>query len=146
MIDPKLWSQIQVTGITEADYERAVRHIDTINAMNNLTYNGIFIYDNFKMDHYHLTSNTFGRLGYKRSDVNNIGSIFIDAFITPEGQKAIWKATHTINNTSGAIVKMKKEASYYTAIMTTSPKTTGSCHVSNIRLWSLPLMAEYGCR
>ena len=51
MIDPKLWSQIQVTGITEADYERAVRHIDTINAMNNLTYNGIFIYDNFKMDH-----------------------------------------------------------------------------------------------
>lgn len=92
MIDPKLWSQIQVTGITEAAYERAVRHIDTINAMNNLTYNGIFIYDNFKMDHYHLTSNTFGRLGYKRSDVNNIGSIFIDAFITPEGQKAIWKA------------------------------------------------------
>lgn len=92
MIDPKLWSQIQVTGITESDYERAVRHIDTINAMNNLTYNGIFIYDNFKMDHFYLTPNTFGRLGYKRSDVNNIGRIFIDAFITPEGQKAIWKA------------------------------------------------------
>ena len=92
MIDPKLWSQIQVTGITEADYERAVRHIDTINAMNNLTYNGIFIYDNFKMDHFYLTPNTFGRLGYKRSDVNNIGRIFIDTFITPEGQKAIWKA------------------------------------------------------
>ena len=92
MIDPKLWSQIQVTGITEADYERAVRHIDTINAMNNLTYNGIFIYDNFKMEHYYLAPNSFGRLGYKRIDVNNIGRIFIDAFITPEGQKAIWKA------------------------------------------------------
>lgn len=92
MIDPKLWSQIQVTGITEADYERAVRHIDTINAMNNLTYNGIFIYDNFKMEHYYLAPNSFGGLGYKKSDVNNIGRIFIDAFITPEGQKAIWKA------------------------------------------------------
>lgn len=92
MIDPKLWSQIQVTGITEADYERAVRHIDTINAMNNLTYNGIFIYDHFRMEHLYLTHNPFGRLGYKRSDINNIGRIFIDAFITPEGKKAIWKA------------------------------------------------------
>lgn len=146
MIDPKLWSQIQVTGITEAAYERAVRHIDTINAMNNLTYNGIFIYDNFKMDHYHLTSNTFGRLGYKRSDVNNIGSIFIDAFITPEGQKAIWKAYAYYQQYVWSHSEDEKEASYYTAIMTTSPKTTGSCHVSNIRLWSLPLMAEYGCR
>ncbi len=67
MIDPKLWSQIQVTGITEADYERAVRHIDTINAMNNL------IYDHFRMEHLYLTHNPFGRLGYKRSDINNIG-------------------------------------------------------------------------
>ena len=92
MIDPKLWSQIQVTGITEADYERAVRHIDTINAMTNLTYNGIFIYDHFRMEHLYLTHNPFGRLGYKRSDINNIGRIFIDAFITPEGKKAIWKA------------------------------------------------------
>ncbi len=73
MIDPKLWSQIQVTGITEADYERAARHITAINAIANFTYNGMFIYDNFKMEHYYSAPNAFGGLGYNRSDVNNIG-------------------------------------------------------------------------
>lgn len=91
MIDPKLWSQIQVTGITEADYERAARHITAINAIANFTYNGMFIYDNFKMEHYYSAPNAFGGLGYNRSDVNNIGKIFIDAFISADGQKAIWK-------------------------------------------------------
>ena len=37
MIDTELLSQIQAAGITDADYERAERHIEVLKTLSNLT-------------------------------------------------------------------------------------------------------------
>lgn len=89
MIDTELLSQIQAAGITDADYERAERHIEVLKTLSNLTYKGIFIYDNFKRKYLYISPNPFGWLEYNKEAFENMGSIFIDAFIKPNSKKAI---------------------------------------------------------
>ena len=89
MIDTELLSQIQAAGITDADYERVERHIEVLKTLSNLTYKGIFIYDNFKRKYLYMSPNPFGWLEYNKEAFENMGSIFIDAFIKPNSKKAI---------------------------------------------------------
>lgn len=49
-IDPELLKEIQVTGITEADYERAAKYKDDIEHVEPLFNEGMYIFDYFKMD------------------------------------------------------------------------------------------------
>lgn len=55
-IDPELLKQIQVTGITEADYKRASKHIETIKTIESMFFQCIYIYDYFKMELYFMSS------------------------------------------------------------------------------------------
>lgn len=55
-IDPELLKQIQVTGITEADYERALKHIEAIKTIESLFFQDFIIYDYFKMEPYFISS------------------------------------------------------------------------------------------
>ena len=91
MIDTELLSQIQAAGITDADYERAERHIEALKPLSNLTYKGVFIYDNFKMKYLYISPNPFGWIGYSKGAFESMGNIFIDAFIKPDSKKAIWR-------------------------------------------------------
>lgn len=49
-IDPELLKEIQVTGITEADYERAAKYKEDIEHVESLFYEVMYIYDLFKMN------------------------------------------------------------------------------------------------
>lgn len=49
-IDPELLKEIQVTGITDADYERAAKYKDDIEHVEPLFNEGMYIFDYFKMD------------------------------------------------------------------------------------------------
>lgn len=49
-IDPELLKEIQVTGITDADYERAAKYKEDIEHVEPLFYEGMYIFDYFKMD------------------------------------------------------------------------------------------------
>ena len=49
-IDPELLKEIQVTGITDADYVRAAKYKEDIEHVEPLFYEGMYIYDFFKMD------------------------------------------------------------------------------------------------
>lgn len=45
MIDTKMLTQIQATGITDADYERVAQYIDTIKVMEPLSFQKVYIVD-----------------------------------------------------------------------------------------------------
>ena len=49
-IDPELLKEIQVTGITDADYERAAKYKEDIEHVESLFNEGMYIYDLFKMN------------------------------------------------------------------------------------------------
>lgn len=53
MIDTKMLTQIQATGITDADYERVAQYIDTIKVMEPLSFQKVYIVDYFKMNYYY---------------------------------------------------------------------------------------------
>ncbi len=55
-IDPELLKDIQVTGITEADYARATKHIEAIKTVESLFFQCFFIYDYYKMEFYFISS------------------------------------------------------------------------------------------
>lgn len=57
-IDPELLKDIQVTGITEADYERASKHIEAIKTIESMFFQCIYIYDYFKMELYYASPHT----------------------------------------------------------------------------------------
>lgn len=48
-IDPELLKEIQVTGITDADYERAAKYKEDIEHVESLFNEGMYIYDLFKI-------------------------------------------------------------------------------------------------
>lgn len=63
-IDPELLKKIQVTGITEADYERAAKYKEDIVHVQPLFYEGMYIYDFFKMNLFcvsHLSKSYFNK-------------------------------------------------------------------------------------
>ena len=90
-IDPELLKEIQVTGITDADYERAAKYKEDIEHVESLFYEGMYIYDLFKMYFFCVSPQGKNYFNIAKDDLvdyvfNHISDNVKYYFLEPNGQ------------------------------------------------------------
>lgn len=88
-IDPELLKDIQVTGITEADYERAAKYKEDIEHVESLFNEGMYIYDLFKMNLFCVSPLSKSYFNIAKDDLVD----YVFGHINPEDNNVMWKLT-----------------------------------------------------
>ena len=119
-IDPELLKEIQVTGITDADYERAAKYKEDIEHVEPLFYEGMYIFDYFKMDLFCVSPQGKSYFNIAKDDLVD----YVFGHINQEDNNVMWKLTGKCQE----FVKLlpEKERKNYVFNYTT-PHRTGQC-------------------
>ena len=88
-IDPELLKEIQVTGITDADYERAAKYKEDIEHVEPLFYEGMYIFDYFKMDLFCVSPQGKNYFNIAKGDLVD----YVFGHINQEDNNVMWKLT-----------------------------------------------------
>lgn len=88
-IDPELLKEIQVTGITEADYERAAKYKEDIEHVEPLFYEGMCIFDYFKMNLFCVSPQGKSYFNIAKDDLVD----YVFGHINQEDNNVMWKLT-----------------------------------------------------
>ena len=83
-IDPDLLKQMQVEGITDADYERVKQKIENTVQTAAFLCRGLFIVDMFKMTYYKIDPLSFSWDNMRKDEIMDVGIDFMSKHIRPE--------------------------------------------------------------
>lgn len=91
-IDPDLLKQIQVEGITDADYERVKTKIEDTVQTAVLLCGGILVVDMFKMNYYMIAPQSFSWDNMHKDEIMDMGIDFVSMYIRPEYMRSLQEA------------------------------------------------------